>query len=470
MTSSPAVSADLLRQNLPAVVLGSWFVLIGVVSCGLAMLRRRADSRPLVWFGLFIGLYGVRDLAGASLYFHLAAPHGWAAGLVRAIDFCVAIPGIFFWVELSRGWVRRLILSFGIATCSIAALGLTVHLLGVSDTIPLSLNLAVTIGSMMTVCILLLLPGRTRGKLLLQSKIVRIVLPLLVLLALAINLLWLVRFPPPRYLEPIAFMVWIFSLGYEAVSRSFANERRLIAIDTELETARRMQAAILPAYAPDVPGLRIAATYGPMSAVAGDFYHFVKIDERRLGILIADVTGHGVPAALIASMIKVALQSVIPVAGEPEQVMRRLNQILTPELGGSLTSAAYLLVDAKARRARYSAAGHPPLVHWRACCGTVRRIESNGLLFGVLPEAEYPVAEVLLAPGDRLLLYTDGLSEPENRVEEPFGERRLGEVLGSSKNEDAATLSEHILAALRQWTRDSTSQQDDITLIVADVL
>ena len=117
-----------------------------------------------------------------------------------------------------------------------------------------------------------------------------------------------------------------------------------------------------------------------MTAVAGDFYEFIPADYQHVGFLIADVTGHGVPAALIASMIKMATQSVIPYAAEPREVLRGLNRMLFPQLHDQLVSAAYLWLDAENRQALYSAAGHPPLLRWRA--GKLERIESNGLLFG----------------------------------------------------------------------------------------
>lgn len=124
-----------------------------------------------------------------------------------------------------------------------------------------------------------------------------------------------------------------------------------------------------------------------MSAVAGDFDQFVAPDDRHLGILIADVTGHGIGAALIASMIKVAMQSTVRIASQPDQVPHSLNDILTPELSSSLTSAAYVWIDLDVSIARYSGAGHPPLLHWDAANERLLRIESNGLLFGVLLEA-----------------------------------------------------------------------------------
>src|SRR5207245_9268431 len=125
-----------------------------------------------------------------------------------------------------------------------------------------------------------------------------------------------------------------------------------------------------------------------MTAVAGDFYEFIPVDRKRVGFLVADVTGHGVPAALIASMIKVAMQSVVPCAHDPREVLRGLNRILFRQLHDQFVTAAYFLVDTQNRKALYSAAGHPPLIRSRG--GNLERIESNGIVFGVIPEPDYP--------------------------------------------------------------------------------
>src|SRR5262249_51249879 len=110
-----------------------------------------------------------------------------------------------------------------------------------------------------------------------------------------------------RNVEPIGFLVFIGCLGYVATLRTYSNEQRLLSIQKELEIARQIQSSILPRKVPQLASVEIAARYVPMAAIAGDFYDFIVVDERRLGILVADVTGHGVPAALIASMLKSAL-------------------------------------------------------------------------------------------------------------------------------------------------------------------
>jgi sigma-B regulation protein RsbU (phosphoserine phosphatase) len=207
-----------------------------------------------------------------------------------------------------------------------------------------------------------------------------------------------------------------------------------------------------------------------MSAVAGDFYEFLVADERHVGLLLADVSGHGVPAALIASMIKVATQTVNGFASDPAQVLRSVGSILNKNVREQLISAAYLWIDMATRTASYSAAGHPPLVRWRKSDGTFARIESNGLLFGIDAVSEYPVCSFPLLAGDRLLLYTDGVTEPENHAGQQFGERRLEQIMRDNQWRSVSQISELLPAEIRLWQPSNVAQQDDITLILVDVL
>jgi phosphoserine phosphatase RsbU/P len=273
---------------------------------------------------------------------------------------------------------------------------------------------------------------------------------------------------PLPLVDSLGFAALLISLGYVALEILFTNERRLLSIETELETARQIQSSILPGSVPEVANLRIAASYHPMTAVAGDFYQFIRVDEHRLGVLVADVSGHGVPAALIASMIKVAMQSVVPCAHDPREVLRGLHRILFMQLHDQFVSAAYLWLDTENCKALYSAAGHPPLLRWRE--GRLERIESNGLLFGVIPDPDYPVCDLAIHSGDRFLLYTDGMIEPQNASGDFFGDRKLEQVVRNNQSRPPSELSDQLLSEIRLWQPASLAQQDDITLIVIDVV
>ncbi|HXY00947.1 MAG TPA: PP2C family protein-serine/threonine phosphatase, partial [Candidatus Limnocylindrales bacterium] len=189
---------------------------------------------------------------------------------------------------------------------------------------------------------------------------------------------------------------------------------------------------------------------------------------HRVGVLVADVSGHGVPAALIAAMLKVAMQSVVACARAPGEVLRELNHILSGQLRDQFITAAYLFIDTENRRALYSAAGHPPLLHSRG--GKLQRIESNGLVFGVMPEPDYPVYDMPITPGDRFLLYTDGVIEPENSGGDSFGDRKLDQVVRDNESRPPSALVDQVLSEIRHWQPSSMAQQDDITLIVVDVV
>ena len=284
-----------------------------------------------------------------------------------------------------------------------------------------------------------------------------------------VNLARRLGFPPlPPLLDHLGFAVFLLSFGCVAVQIAYTNEHRLLSIENELALARKLQRSILPTTVPEIQNVRIAVAYQPMTAVAGDFYEFVPVDGKQVGFLVADVTGHGVPAALIASMIKVAMQSVAPSAHDPREVLRGLNQILFRQSLDQFATAAYLWLDTENRRALYSAAGHPPLLRWRQ--GKLEHIESNGLMFGVIPDSDYPVCELPIYSGDRFLLYTDGVIEPENAGGDLFGDYKLEEVIRNHQSRSPSDLSDQLLSEIRLWQPASLAQQDDITLIVIDVV
>lgn len=245
---------------------------------------------------------------------------------------------------------------------------------------------------------------------------------------------------------------------------------RLLAINKELEIARKIQSSILPQKVPTFRGLEIVARYVPMSAVAGDFYDFLCIDERRVGILVADVTGHGVPAALIASMLKVAFAGQAAHAHDPARVLDGLNRSLCGKFESHFVTAAYVFVDLEKGLLLYSGAAHPPLMLTSDTAGKVREIEENGLMLGLFPEAVYSSAEIQVGPGERCLLYTDGILEATNAAQEQFGTSRCKEFLETHRETPAARFADIFLDSIAAFSGygSARAQKDDITLVVLD--
>jgi len=324
------------------------------------------------------------------------------------------------------------------------------------------------------VVVLLLLAERwrpgPRGQLTREMRVFVAGLVVWFLFIVQANLLGL-RILSGHNLEFIGFLVFVGCLGYISAYRIFANEERLLAIGKELEIARRIQSSILPQSVPILAGLELAARYVPMSAVAGDFYDFLVMDEKRIGVLVADVTGHGIPAALIASMLKVAFAGQAPHADDPARVLAGLNVALCGKFEEHFVTAAYLFVDLENGLLRYSAAGHPPLMLSSPTDGNVREIEENGLMLGLFPDADYTSVEIRITPGDRCLLYTDGIFEASNAAQEEFGKSRCKEFLQSRRNISPGRFADDLLNNIATFSglNSGRAQEDDITMLVVDI-
>jgi serine phosphatase RsbU (regulator of sigma subunit) len=272
-------------------------------------------------------------------------------------------------------------------------------------------------------------------------------------------------------LEVYGVSAFILSLGYVTTRRFFADQRELAAVERELETARVIQTSILPRELPALEGLRIAVHYVPVRSVAGDVYDFLTIDDRRLAVLVADVAGHGVSAALIGSMTTVAFSSQKPHGHDPSRVLTEINRVLYGHFDARYVTAACLFVDLGCHQVRYSLAGHPPPLLWKARTRQVVALSEGGTVLGLFEDIAYPSTDVPIEPGDRLVLYTDGVSEVSNRSGEWFGDRALAAFVGANAQLPAASFVEALLAALARWSgREGPGAfDDDVTLVVIDV-
>jgi phosphoserine phosphatase RsbU/P len=470
--STADAGLEMLRGQVVDIVFGTIFLSIGATACAIAAMRWRRGVRILVWWGIFSGLFGLQTLVQTPALLAVL-PHALKSAapyVSTAVMYLLLVSALLAWRELSLGKLRLLIQLEIFAGLGVALIGIGTFVLGGPDDKWMFYNNLLAAVAMLVLLTVVLVPKFSKFLIIPNHRILTAATLIFALEVLYTNLSSVLHYRVLPIVASLGFAALLFSLGYVALEIMFTNERRLLSIETELEAARQIQSSILPARVPELENLRIAASYLPMTAVAGDFYQFVRSDNNHLGILVADVSGHGIPAALIASMIKVAMQSVAVHADDPAQVLGGLNRILSSEAHGQFASAAYVWIDTENRNALYSAAGHPPLLCWRNTKGEMEHIESNGMLFGVKPDSEYPVCSVPVEPSDRILLYTDGVTETENAAGEAFGDRQLERVVQNNRLQPASELSRQVLFELQRWRPAAVNQQDDITLIVVDVL
>jgi hypothetical protein len=442
---------------------------IGFVSIGIFLLRKQTTERTLLYLGVYVILYAVRIFLRVSPLLSVFSISPAVAGhVIRAITFTFALPLFFLFLEVVQTRWRRVILWILGVQLVFATFAILFDLLGIA-------RLAVDIGNSLLVVaswillIVLLFFIRPFGRLPGELRVVAVGLVVYGLLVTHANLVGL-GVLRGRDVEPIGFLAFVFSLGYLVAHRIFAKEERLFAIQKELEIAEQIQTSILPREVPRIVGVEIAARYLPMSAVAGDFYDFLTLEGNKFGILVADVTGHGIPAALIASMLKVAFAVQTAHARNPERVLLGLNHALCGKFEEHFVTAAYLYADLNAKIVRYAGAGHPPLLVANRSNGKTRSIEQNGLLLGMFPEAVYSSIEIPLQQDDRYVLYTDGLPESTSPTGEEFGLPRCKQFLASHSRLPAAAFGDELLSEIARWSARSSgrAQEDDMTLIVVD--
>jgi len=313
--------------------------------------------------------------------------------------------------------------------------------------------------------VLLFVGGRSATR---EQKILRAGFFVFLLFVVHTNLGNMRVIPHGPDLEFIGFVTFLGCLGYVAAARTQRNEEQLLTLNKELEIARGIQAGLLPEKSFSVAGLITASRYVPATSVAGDFYDFLPKDGG-LGVLIADVSGHGVPAALSASMVKVAIRAQRDWADKPAQVLTGLNSILCGNLQGQFVTAGYLYLDPKRGALAYAGAGHPPLLIWRAGEARVESMEENGLMLGIFPEGAYKSLTATLNSGDRFILYTDGVPEAPSASGEEFGMERFKDFLQQNSGHSTQELCDLLIQQLTAWCGSSAKEQhDDLTLIVVD--
>lgn len=452
-------SNELLRifnQNELLLLVGAAITTVGLIPIGFSILRRRLDAL-LLWLGAFAVLYGAHMVIEYQPLWSLGVQAPVLSRIGLAIGFLVPVPAFFFFDSLNLlGKVGRFLrntvwpIAVALAVISIA--------LGYRKFIDEANDLFV-IAALLVLAVALVRVKHSDG----DVAVVRWGVLFFCACALYNNIVR--AFPHYYNIEPFSFIVLLACLGIVAGRRALAQEQELSDIQKELEIARSIQISILPSDLPTSARFRVAARYVPMTSVAGDFYDFLLANDKQAGILIADVSGHGVPAALIASMVKVAAAAQIANATRPSELLNAMNGTLFGNTQRQFVTAAYVYLDAEKGILHYSAAAHPPMLQLRN--GEVFRITENGLMLAAFPFATYKTVSCPLLPGDRLLLYTDGILEAANSIGDEFGDERLIAILQTTGDVSPAEAADRIVSAVQHW---AVSQGDDLTVIVCDYI
>ena len=237
-------------------------------------------------------------------------------------------------------------------------------------------------------------------------------------------------------------------------------------IEQELEVARRIQQASLPKDVPELEGWEISPHYQPAREVGGDFYDFHLLSEGRLGLVVGDATGKGVPAALVMATTCGMLQAVSQAVGSsssPGEVLAQVNETLLARIPSNMfVTCFYAILDPKSAGLIYANAGHDlPYLH--RASGEVEELRATGMPLGLMPAMGYEEKETTLQAGEAALFYTDGTVEAHNPKGEMFGFPRLRALCAEHGKE--RSLVDALLEELERFTGEGWEQEDDITLL-----
>jgi serine phosphatase RsbU (regulator of sigma subunit) len=444
---------------------GSFLLLIGLTTIVLSLFHRKANDLSLIFFGVFCFIYGART---SALQFLFDLPLPFWNYTQWFITYLVPIPAWLFVEQfLGKGWkssIRRL---WQIQIVfSIIAIVVSGYLHDPAAAM-VGNNIMAIIG-ILVVLANLFQPNLQWNR---ELKVLRLGFFIFATMGLFENIAPLLQkgYEGP-FLEGLGFFIFIGCLIYAVAHRFFQNAKELITLSHELETAQQIQSFILPGEGVEVENLQVAARYVPMASVAGDFYDFAKMDDKRLGILVADVSGHGVPASLISSMVKIAFASNTTHAANPAEVLHGINQVLCGKLESYFVTAGYLFLDMEEKNMIYAGAGHMPLLLWRAAEKKIHEFREKGTVLGQFEDIQFKNIHIPLQPDDRIILYTDGIVETSNTNNTLFGFDRLKEFVVSHARFPAGQFSDALIRQLFNWSGKPSDEalDDDLTLIVVD--
>ena len=241
-------------------------------------------------------------------------------------------------------------------------------------------------------------------------------------------------------------------------------------LERELQLAREIQQIFIPDHLPRLQGWELAAMWRAARQVAGDFYDLIELPGRKLGLVVADVADKGMPAALFMALTRTLVRAAALEETSPAAVLVRVNDLLVPDAQrGMFVTAAYAILSLETGELRYANAGHCLPLVLRSGSRTLERLPKGGTALGVLADLSLQEHTTALAPGDGLILYTDGVTEAFSPGGELFGERRLHHAMQAitqtANGCSAQTLLETLLTSVQVFTEDAPAS-DDLTAVV----
>jgi len=460
---------ETLRADFGNIAAGLFVTSIGSIAVVIALFRLRNKDFSLLNFGFFCLIYGVRWLAQSPTMKALVGFPFTIPYFEIFLTYIVGIPMSAFLVEVfgpglfnSILWVYRSIIAY-----TVVVLGLDLLRLGISPG-PLFNPFVVVLWCIVWAANLLFMKRRPE----IELTALRTAFSILLISVAHDQIVNMRLLPWTVHFEHVSFLLFCIGLGFVAVHHFFSNERKLLTVEQEIAIARRIQYSNLPETFGSRGGVEIAARYVPMSTVAGDFYDIHYEKGKGVGILIADVSGHGVGAALIGSMLKIAYASQTDHLSDPAKVLTEINRILQGKIENSFVTACAVFIDTAKRRILYANAGHPPPLLLSASRNQKQRLSIGGTILGPFPDSSYDNGSLDYAKDDRLVLYTDGIIEAGSKTGELFGQDRMETFFEAHSSDSADRTSDQLLEHLRTWSgrlRES-SYEDDLTLVVMDIV
>ncbi len=454
------------NRNQSFAGIGFFFIVLGVFSSYLYLRRKKRSLIAFTIFSLVSGLHFMSQVGFWGYFFYDDSLPDFYIFVLTL--FAIPISGLYFFDKL-----------FGVGRMNIIRMLWQFHIVFSIVILTLAFSGAVTFTLALITFAWVSLPSLILQVLIAWSEIVSgkpraWILAIGALILLVFNghdiLVAMDLVHAIGRLAPWGFFLFVLSLSLYGEHIFRDSEVRYVALQKEIVTAARIQNAILPPSPPNWENMKIAVYYQPSHEVGGDFYDFQALGNRKYGILIADVVGHGLGASIIASLSKFAFFQNHQYWTNPCFLLAAMNDDLVKRSQGRFTTASYFYLDREKMHFTVSSAGHPSCFHWSRSKGEINEIKPKGHPLGILENLSFFEEEYPFEVGDKFLFYTDGLTEELDKTGEEFGSEKLKKCFFDAVSLPSNLAVHSIIDEFKKELSLDGLPHDDITLIILEVL